>query len=178
MFHILLLHLCPVISSWFLFCSCLKKEAGLALTRVCCVVLCVCVWGMCSVEGTRLTSEQLEFRPYLACQEPVFDAQVLGMGLQGPRHCCLCSTLLSSSINMLCCVFICTVSIVISYYLNSGSFFHHRFNTLCCAPWMETLWKTFKSQCSSTWTLPRHLNHMEYFPCVLIFIIYIIYRSS
>lgn len=49
------------------------KEAGFSVTHVC--------WGMCSLEGARLTSEQLESRPYHACQEPVFgavDAPVCG----------------------------------------------------------------------------------------------------
>lgn len=77
---------------FFLYLLAFRKE----VTRVC--------WGMCSLEGSRLKSEQLESRPYCACQEPVFgtvDAQVLGMGLRGPRHCCLYLILLSSIIIML-----------------------------------------------------------------------------
>lgn len=35
--------------------------------------MCCVVCGMCWVKGARLTSE-LEARPYLACQEPVFGA--------------------------------------------------------------------------------------------------------
>lgn len=73
-FHMFLHSSFPISSryNWIFICREGKdkvdgQNTGLAFTRVCCVVC-----GMRGIEGARLTSEQLEFRPYLACQEPVF----------------------------------------------------------------------------------------------------------
>lgn len=60
---------------------------------------------LCAVEGARLPSEQLEFKPYLCLAGPVLSGAAveevaLGTGLPGDKHCCLCYALLNNSISM------------------------------------------------------------------------------
>lgn len=57
---------------------------------------------LCAVEGARLPSEQLEFKPYLCLAGPrltAVDELPLGMGLRD-KHCSLCYALLNNSISL------------------------------------------------------------------------------
>lgn len=85
-FHMFFHSSFPIIQdiNLFLFAKRERRWTEHRISIYVCVVLCVCVCGMCGIEGARLTSELLEFRPYLACQEPVF-AAVDGYGSAGAQ---------------------------------------------------------------------------------------------
>lgn len=131
------------------------QNAGLAVTCVLCCVWDVLCWrsqiniravgiqALSCLSGASLWSSGW----VCVCRGPDTAASV---------PLCWAAPLACSEVS---CVFICTISMVIIWYLNWGSsFLHDCLNTLFCAPWI-------KSQCSATQPLLRHLKNKEYLQC-------------